>query len=70
MAERGQETVIRRNWIAWTFNFFYPLTITCLCVFIISRYFGLPIADDFARDVVSLIRNAVSLFTIWMLKLF
>lgn len=70
MTEHGEETIVRRNWAAWTFNFFYPLAVTCLGVFIISRYFGLPIADDLARDVVSLVRNAINLFRAWLLKLF
>ncbi|MFI0847847.1 hypothetical protein [Mesorhizobium sp. IMUNJ 23232] len=70
MAQPGEETIVRTNWVAWTFNFCYPLIVTFLGVFIISQYFGLPIAGDIGKEFAALIHNGVNALTIWIQKLF
>ena len=69
MAQLGEETIVGKNWIAWTFNFCYPLIVTFFGVFIISQYFGLPIAGDIGKEFALLIHNGVNSLTIWVQKL-
>ena len=70
MAQLGEEAPFRKNWIAWIFNFFYPLIVTFLSVFIISQYFGLPIAGDIGKEFASLAHGAVRWLAAWLQQLF
>ncbi|MDQ6437941.1 hypothetical protein RB623_28140 [Mesorhizobium sp. LHD-90] len=66
----GEESVSRQNWVAWTFNFFYPPTIAVLGVIVISRYYDLPIAGNIGKELSSLIRGTVLLLLVWWNSLF